>query len=152
MSHIHTVGFSDPISIPMQEWMKCILMKRNAFVNPSHPSTAYFSLNFTHRWSCPCSLSFYVPNLHPFCRTDAKRMEISLILFELSIVPCKHLLECMKLKRLVKLAPLAEIRSPTNQKHIFWFGLVSSAVISHAEKHGAIGSRLAMELKTKMCI
>lgn len=46
-------------------------------------------------------------------------MEISSILFELSIVPCKLWLECMKLEWLVKLAPLAEIMSPTNQKHIF---------------------------------
>lgn len=39
-------------------------------------------------------------------RMDPRRVENSSILFELSIVPCKHLLECMNLRRLVKLASL----------------------------------------------
>lgn len=79
----------------------------------------YLSLNVTHRWSRPCSLVASVPNLHPFCRTDAKMMGMSVRIFELSIVPCTHLLECMKLMCMAKLASLAEIMSPTNQKHIF---------------------------------
>ncbi len=59
-------------------------------------------------------------------------MGIFVIVFEQSIVPCKHLLECMRLKQLVKLAALAEIMSPTNQKHIFdlaWLTLQSSFML-----------------------
>lgn len=55
---------------------------------------------------------------------------------EPSIAPCKHLLECRKLKRLAKLATLAEIMSPTNQKHIFdlaWLAVQSSLMLKSME-------------------